>query len=274
MHLHSTGRHARSKSSRPALVLSTKARVFGCVGALVAAGSLIGTSAGSTGAYFTDVIHDSITGTFGAVAVTVNGITVPAGDTTGGAGTSATPYTIQWANMLPGVNKTVTWTVTNTGTATESIWLAFDNSNQGWFNANGNSGINNLGTYGDAQIASPLLNANYDNLNNLYTQGTAASGNNACGDPNPAIAYLPAENHVADLTVGQQTSFTFSFGYSACLSANALQLGPAFANPLLADIIATQQGIAPSDAHNGGAYVLPTPAAISYTVPAGESWNT
>jgi len=268
------GKHARSKHSGSAVILSTKARLFGCVGALVAAGSLIGTSAGSTGAYFTDVVPNSINGTFGSVAVTVNGITVPQGDSTGGSGTTASPYTIQWDNMLPGVNKTVTWTVTNTGTATESIWLAFDNSNQGWFNKDGNSGINNLGTYGDAQIASPLLNANYDNLNNLYTQGTAASGNNPCGDPNPAIAYLPAENHVADLAVGQQTSFTLSFGYSACLSDNALQSGPAFVNPLLTDIIATQQGIAPSDAHNGGTYTLPTPGAIGYTVPAGESWNT
>jgi len=271
------GKHSRSKRSGSTVILSTKARLFGCVGALVAAGSLIGTSAGSTGAYFTDVVPNSINGTFGSVVVTVNSITVPTGDTTGGSGTTVTPYTIQWDNMLPGVNKTVTWTVTNTGTATESIWLAFDNSNGGWFGydptTQTTSGINTLGTYGDAQIASPLLNGNYNNLNNLYPENTVAAGTNACGDPNPAIEYLPAENHVADLTVGEQTSFTFSFGYTACLSDNALQSGPAFTVPLLADIIATQQGIAPSDSHNGGAYTLPTqPAGL--VLPSGQSWNT
>ena len=88
-----------------------------------------------------------------------------------------------------------------------------------------------------------------------------AAGKNACGDPNPAIAYLPAENHVADLAPGQQTNFTFSLGYGSCL-AHAPQGGPAFAAPLKTDIIATQQGISPDDAHNGGAYQAPSATNI------------
>jgi hypothetical protein len=43
---------------------------------------------------------------------------------------------------VPGVSdKTVTWSVTDTGTASESIWLAFDNSNGEW------SAVNTLGSY-------------------------------------------------------------------------------------------------------------------------------
>ena len=68
--------------------------------------------------------------------------------------------------MLPGADKTVNFTVTNTGTANESIWLAFDNSNGEW------SAVNQLGTYGDAKINSPMLNGDFNNLNNNYPQGT------------------------------------------------------------------------------------------------------
>jgi hypothetical protein len=67
---------------------------------------------------------------------------------------------------------------------------------------------------------------------------------------------------VADLAPGQQAAFTFSFGYGKCLSDNLLQGRPAFANPLLYDIIATQSGVTPDDAHNGGVYKAPTASNI------------
>ena len=225
--------------------------VAGFIAATGGAIALVGLAAGTTGAYFTDVHSGQVnaTSTFGQVKLAVDGIAVPAGDSTGGANN----LQVQWNNMLPGTDKTVNFTVTNTGTAHESIWLAFDNSNGEW------SAINQLGTYGDAKINSPLLNQDFNNLNNNYPQGTVAAGVNKCGDPNPAIAYLPADNHVADLAPGQSTDFTFSLGYSACLSGNAAQGQPAFANPLLYDIIATQPGISPSDSHNAaGTYTPPS----------------
>lgn len=239
-------------------------RVAAFIAASGGAIALLGTAAASTGAYFTDVHAGSVNGTFGKVKVSVDGVTVPAGD-------SHDALAITWNNMLPGSDKSVTWAVTNTGTAPESIWLAFDNSNGGWYNTEGN-GINNLGSYGDAQIHSPLLNADYNNLNNLYPQGTPSypGQHNACGDPVGPIAYLPAENHVADLAPGASTTFTFSFGYTACLRSNALQGGPTFMNPLLYDIIATQQGITPDDAHNGGVYSAPTnPGSLQ----SSQTWN-
>lgn len=225
------------------------ARVAAFIGATGGAAALIGMAAASTGAYFTDVHAGQINGTFGKVAVTVNGVAVPTGDTASGTDSMQ----IQWNNMLPGTDKTVTYTVTNTGTSRESVWLAFDDSNGEW------SAINQLGTYGDAKINSPLVNADYNNLNNNYPQGTPGNPGqvNHCGDPQGAIAYLPAENHVADINPGGQAKFTFSFGYGPCLSDNALQGASAFANPLLYDIIATQPGISPDDSHNGGVYQHP-----------------
>ena len=233
------------------ILRSRSRRVAAFVAATGGALALVGMAASTTGAYFTDVHAGQInaTSTFGKVAVAVDGIAVPAGDSTGGANN----LQVQWNNMLPGADKTVNFTVHNTGTANESIWLAFDNSNGEW------SAVNQLGTYGNAKINSPMLNANYDNLNNSLPQGTVAAGNNKCGDANPAIAYLPAQNHVADLAPGQSTDFTFSLGYSACLSGNAAQGQQAFANPLLYDIVATQQGVSPNDAHNAaGTFTAPS----------------
>ena len=241
----------RKKSEKMKILRSRSRRVAAFMAATGGALALVGMAASTTGAYFTDVHSGQInaTSTFGKVAVAVDGIAVPAGDSTGGANN----LQVQWNNMLPGADKTVNFSVHNTGTANESIWLAFDNSNGEW------SAINQLGTYGNAKINSPMLNADYNNLNNSLPEGTVAAGNNKCGDPNPAIAYLPAQNHVADLAPGQSTDFTFSLGYSACLSGNTAQGQQALANPLLYDIIATQQGISPTDAHNAaGTYTPPS----------------
>jgi hypothetical protein len=233
----------REESMR--ILRSRRQRVAAFIAATGGALALVGLAASTTGAYFTDVHTGQVDGTFGQVKVAVNGVDVQPGD-------SANGMNVNFSNMLPGQDKSVTYTVLNTGSSTESIWLAFDNSNGEW------SAINQLGTYGDAQIHSPLLNADYNNLNNNYAQGTVAAGQNACGDNNPAIAYLPAENHVADLAPGQTTSFTFDLGFTSCISNAAYQGGPAFQVPLLTDVIATQQGVSPSDVHNGaGAYKLP-----------------
>lgn len=233
------------------ILRSRSRRAAAFIAATGGAIALVGLAASTTGAYFTDVHPGQInaTSSFGKVAVSVDGVAVPTGDSTGGANN----LQVQWNNMLPGADKTVKFTVHNTGTANESIWLAFDNSNGEW------SAVNQLGTYGQAKINSPMLNGDYNNLNNNYPQGTVAAGTNKCGDPNPAIAYLPAQNHVADLAPGQSTDFTFSLGFSACLSGNAAQGQQAFANPLLYDIVATQQGISPSDSHNAaGTYTAPS----------------
>jgi hypothetical protein len=240
------------------IMRSRRQRVAAFIAATGGALALVGLAANTTGAYFTDVHAGQVDGTFGKVAVSVNGVAVQPGDSTSGPDNMA----VHFSNMLPGQDKTVTYTVLNTGSANESIWLAFDNSNGVW------AAINQLGTYGDAKISSPMITADYNNLNNSYPQGTVAAGHNACGDPNPAIAYLPAESHVADLAPGQTTSFTFSLGFTSCLSSNALQGGPAFQTPLLTDVIATQQGVSPSDIHNGQST---STAHAPYTAPSATN---
>ena len=114
--------------------------------------------------------------------VAVDGIAVPSGDSTGGANN----LSVQWNNMLPGADKTVSWTVTNTGTSNESIWLAFDNSNGEWGN------INQLGQYGDAKINSPLENVGFNNLNNEYPQTPSGCRCQGCLWRCAAAHQLPA----------------------------------------------------------------------------------
>ncbi len=250
-----TIRIIQTESEQMRILHSRSRQAAALIAAAGGALALVGLVGQTTGAYFTDVHPGQInaTSTFGKVAVAVDGIAVPAGDSTGGTNN----LSVQWNNMLPGQDKTVTFTVHNTGTSNESIWLAFDDSNKEW------TAINTLGTYGDAKINSPMLNADYNNLNNHYAEGTppGVGAKGSCGDAPLPIAYLPAQNHVADLAPGQSTNFTFSLGYSACLTGGTTpptaQSGPAFSAPLLYDIVATQQGITPSDAHNGGAYTLP-----------------
>lgn len=239
-------------------------RIGAFLATMAGATALVGAAATSTGAYFTDTHAGTINGTFGKIALRVDNVTVPTGD----SATGTDDLAIQWNNMLPGQDKTVTFKVTNITNNAESIWLAFDNSNNEWAN------INTLGSFGDAKINSPNINQDYNNLNNLYPEGTPPNPGqkNSCGDPEPAIAYLPAENHVMDLAPGASGTFTFSFGFTACLSANALQGNTAFAAPLLYDIIATQPGITPDDTHNGGIYTLPQPPAGG--VGSGHTWNT
>ena len=221
------------------ILRSRSRRAAAFIAATGGAIALVGLAASTTGAYFTDVHPGQInaTSSFGKVAVSVDGVAVPAGDSTGGANN----LQVQWNNMLPGADKTVKFTVHNTGTANESIWLAFDNSNGEW------TAINQLGTYGDAKIHSPLLNGDYNNLNNNYPQGTVAAGTNKCGDPNPAIAYLPAQNHVADLAPGQSTDFSFSLGFGSCLSGNAAQGQTGIRQPVAVRHRRHPAGISPSD---------------------------
>src|SRR3974390_3463198 len=126
-------------------IRTRRQRAVAFIAATGGALALVGLAASTPGAYFTDVHAGAVTGTFGSVAVSVNGVAVPAGDTTSGSDN----MDISWNHMLPGQDKTIPYSVTNTGSANESIWLAFDNSNGEWSN------INQLGTYGHAAISSP-----------------------------------------------------------------------------------------------------------------------
>jgi hypothetical protein len=211
------------------------------VAAMVA---LVGATVLTTGAYFTDNHPGQYTGTFGEVSVSVVG---------SGSGTDHLQF--DWPKMLPGQWNDSTIKVKNTGSANESIWLVFDNTNLEW------SSINTLGSYGEWYI----YGHDYNNLNNRYPEGTAYTGPpNACGDPIAAIAYLPHVISLGSLAPGAAATYAANFRYTSCISNNAYQGLPAFFNPLQFAIVATQAGILPSDPHNGAGtipdLVLPVPS--------------
>jgi hypothetical protein len=224
---------------------TSRRRLTAISGLILSLAAVIALSVASTGAYFTDSHPGQVTGTFGSVAINMDG-----------SGSGPGNLQFNFAGMLPGQWKNATITATNTGSDTEDIYMVFTNANSVW------SQVNTLGTYGEANVNG----ADYNNLNNNYVQGTPANPgqHNACGDPTPAVSYLPHVNYLGTLTAGQSANYTFGFRYTACISNNALQNGPAFSNPLEFNIGAFQSGVAPADAHNGAGAVSPLTLASGF----------
>jgi hypothetical protein len=215
---------------------SSKRRLTAVGGLVISLATVLALTVASTGAYFTDSHPGQVDGTFGSVAIDMDG-----------SGTGPGNLQFNFTGMLPGQWKTATITATNTGSANEDIYMVFTNANDVW------SGVNTLGTYGEAMVNG----SDYNNLNNNYPQSTAANPGqtNACGDPTPPIAYLPHVNYLGTLAPGGSANYSFSFRYSACISNNAYQNQPAFSDPLEFNIAAFQAGVNPSDPHNGAGRV-------------------
>ncbi len=131
---------------------------------LAVAGGMIVSASGATGAYFSQTKSGAITGTVGNVAVSTSG------------GTGDDHLTFAWTNMLPGVPNSVTVNYTNTGTATEDIYLQFPN-------LTALSALNDLGTYGAASIST----AGYGTAN-----GTIFSSTNLRDERTPDNGCLPS----------------------------------------------------------------------------------
>lgn len=233
-------------------------RMAGAIGAVAAAVALLGTAALGSGAYFSDRHDGSVNGSFGQVSIDVTPV-------------ANSSLSWNWAGILPSEWQSASMTVANTGSKAEDVYLAFDDSNGEW------SQINTLGTFGEAQVISDLGGTHdYNNLNNGYAQGTLPNSGqvNKCGDPVPAISYLPAENYLGKLAAGASETVTFKFRYSACLGNQAggttlNSLGQAaFANPLNFGVIATQPGVRPSDSHNRDANRT---NGVIYTAPAATN---
>lgn len=228
-------------------------RFFSFIALVAAMVALVGATVVTTGAYFTDSHPGQYTGTFGSVAVSVDG-----------HGTGTDNLQLDWPNMLPGVWNTSTISVTNTGTTNESIWLVFDNANLEW------SSINTLGSYGEWDVNG----VHYANLNNRYAQGTSTTGQLDCaGTQIPNIGYLPHVNGLGTLSAGASYNFSVQFRFSACISNSLYEGQSAFANPLKFAIVATQSGILPNDPHNGAGtipdLVLPVPGNNCPGTPSG-----
>jgi hypothetical protein len=229
------------------------ARLAAVMTTLVAAVALISTVVASSGAYFTDSHGGAITGNLGTLKVAISG------------------ENINFANLMPGETQTQTVYVTNTGTGSEDIYLAFSNANWAW------SAVNDLGQYGTFVINGQT----YDNLNNRYAApnpgvpGTGSGTAGPCGTPQIPINYLPHVIKLGTLTSGQNWQFDISFTFNACLSSSAAQgaslwgaaatdfsqsISPA---PLNYVVAAFQPGVNPNDQMNGAGQIAPLSLPIT-----------
>jgi hypothetical protein len=219
--------------------------------------SLVSVAVAGTGAYYTDTVAGTVSGNNGTVAISASG------NTTSGN------LAFDFSGILPGVAKTATITVTNTGSGPEDIYLAFDNSNNMW------SAVNDLGQYGKF-----VINGNtYDNLNNKTGNATTGVAGSPISDsyinttdptnscymvPRVPVNYLPHVIFLGTLPAGSAAwPFTISFQYIACMSdhkgqslfnAATWDLGgtaPAAGTPLLFKVAAFQPGISPTNTANG-----------------------
>jgi hypothetical protein len=219
---------------------STRSRLLALISTAAITAALVSIAVIGTGAYFTDSNGGQISGNLGTVAVT----------TSGGTGTDGLDFSFD--GLLPGEEKIANVHVQNTGTGSEDIYLAFDNTHGAW------SAFNTLGAYGTFTIDGVI----YDNLNNQYAWGTDSSGQvistdpaSACYNvPRPAqIKFLP---HTIDLgTLGPTASkdFTIGFHFHACMTSGQ---GAPF-GPLEFDVAAFQVGVDPSDQFNGAGRISP-----------------
>jgi len=158
---------------------------------LVAAGiaaSLAIMATGTTGAYFSESKDGGITGTVGAVHLSVPN------------------STFAWTNMMPGVADSAKVDFTNVGTGHQDFYLVFPN-------ATALSALNDLGTFGEVHIAvNGVEQFASANLSDRYPCGTPGNTGVATVCPVPQQMLL-----ASDVAVGATNSFTFAFNYASKL---------------------------------------------------------
>jgi hypothetical protein len=193
-------------------------------------------AAGSTGAFFSDTEHGTISGTIGSIKVS----------TYGGSGTDGAD--IAFTNMLPGVPQTVTVDYQNTGANAEDVYIVFPN-------ATALSALNNLGHYGQGHLSAngqPL----FDSINmkdSLGSCGPFHPDNDGCW---PLQSQYLAASNVAPGATG---SISFTFNYWSKLTGNGPGVFNTYPVPgqtttiaadgsgsgLPYEVVATQPGVTP-----------------------------
>ena len=205
------------------------ARVAGFTVALGATATLASFAATGTGAYFSDAKSgNTIAGTMGSIAIT------------GHDGAGVNNLDINFANMLPGEPSSKTVSFTNTGNNPEDVWVVFDQADLGTHD--GQTGLNSLGTFGEAHVASNGTEIfGSKNLNDNAASCPPGSG------PPPVCNPLPHMLKLDDsLAPGSGGSMTFAFTPSAKFknveNLQLLHLGYT--------LVATQHGITPDNSLN------------------------
>jgi hypothetical protein len=137
--------------------------------------------------------------------------------------------------MLPGELQTKTANYQNTGANNEDVWLVFPD-------VAALHGINQLGTFGEAHVASngtEIFASN--NLNDNTSSCPPGSSNPAAGQG--ACNALPKQIKLADnVTPGTVGAFSFSFAYASKMSNPAFEGQPFNGVGLPYQIVATPHG--------------------------------
>ena len=169
---------------------------LGAVGTTLAlAGALAVVASGTTGAYFSETRTGAISGTLGTVHVQTEG------------GAAINNPTFSWDNMLPGEFKEATVTFKNTGTVPQDVYLKFPN-------ATALSGLNSLGTFGEAHIiVNGIEKFASQNLTDKYPCGTPGLSGVATLCPVPSTQLL-----ATDVAPGANGTMTFKFRYASKLA--------------------------------------------------------
>jgi len=164
--------------------MGLRTRIIGIAGASALAIGLAVVGASTTGAYLSDTVNGSITGTIGTIQIT--------------SANSALTYD----RLLPGVPQTVTATYQNTGNSPQDVWVVFNN-------ADALHALNDLGTYGEFHVsANGVPKFDSANLNDGLSTGcvTSVAG---CW-PVPKAIKL-----VSDLAPSASGNVSFTFGYAS-----------------------------------------------------------
>jgi hypothetical protein len=206
-------------------------KVTGFISTLAAGTALVASAATGTGAYFTDSVSGTISGTMGS-------IDIQAGD----GGPAAT--TINFTKMLPGETGKQEVAFKNTGQNPQDVWVVFPKSALGdGDHSTDQHLINDFGTYATIQIKSSGGTVFYStNLNDDQTSCPDGVSDPAVGR---ACHALPTMVRLSsNLAPGQGGNMEFAFTPDAKFKNN--QGLPVLNLPY--KLVATQHGISPDNA--------------------------
>jgi hypothetical protein len=168
---------------------SMKMRALTLAASVALVGGTALVASGETGAYFSQTVPGSISGTVGSIHIT-----------------PSTSTDLSFSNLLPGAPQTVTVHFENTGSSPEDVYLAFPN-------ATALSALNNLGSYGEVHVSysGPSSVNNGDIFDSANLDDNPAS----CGPFSPTGCWplLNQYELATNLASGASGSFTFSFSY-------------------------------------------------------------
>lgn len=232
------------------------AKFAGFVGALCATATLVGVSASSTGAYFTDSHTGEIDASSGHVRVNVN----PADGK------------LHFDNLLPGEYKTQTLDYTADGTGAEDIWLVFPttggpngtNPSEAFTGRPDDAAGGGMGRYGHFAVSSTdgahftSYNLSANRLDDSSApcptdaNGEGGSDQQATSKSDYSVPYCAAPTAIllaSNKAAGQGGTATFTFGYTPLVTGPQDVPSTKVVSYL---IVATQHGIRPDNPNNPG----------------------